>query len=261
MKSKRIDVVVMIIFPIFAAILTIVFKTNFLISTLLFFGLPSLYIAVRNSGILRKSLIFGLLLGTIFYVVLDPLAAVNGAWLITSTIFSFKFLGVVTIENYIFALLWVFLAILFYEHFFDRGREGDTIAPSIRYLIYPFAVLITFIIALFYLKQGWLHIPYFYLVAGTIFAIIPLGLFLYNFPTFLRRFVVVGLYFAILLLLFEVVALRNGQWIFPSTSFLGFVSVFGYKFPIEELFVWIIAATPGLLSYYEFFADDRKLSH
>lgn len=256
---KKMDTGTIVIIPVIVTALTIYFRTNFLVSTLLFFALPSAYIIFRNAGIFKKSSVFALLFGTIFYVVLDPLAALNGAWAITGTLFPIKFLGLATIENYIFALLWTLLVILFYEHFFDRGRRYDKISPTIRYLIYPSGLLVLGIITAFYGAQSLLYIPYFYLFAGILFSIIPLCLFLYEFPIFLPRFVVIGFYFSFLLFLFEIVALENNQWAFPGADFVGVINFFGYKFPVEEFFIWIVAATPGLLSFYEFFADNRRI--
>ncbi len=258
MKPKRIDAALVVFFPVLATFLTLALKTNFLVSILLFFGLPSAYLAIRNRGILGKSVIFAFCFGTIFWLLLDPLATINGAWIITGTVFPIKIFGIITIENYIFALLWTLYATIFYEHFFDRGRKGDPISPRIRYPLYLFSAVITIITMLFYAHASWLYIPYFYLSAGLILAIIPLIIFLCEFPFFLKRFFALGAYFAFLLFLFEIAALRNGQWSFPGNNFIGSITLFGCSFPLEELLIWIVAATPGLISYYEFFADDRK---
>ena len=96
---------------------------------------------------------------------------------------------------------------------------------------------------------------------GVVLWIVPLVLFLYHYPKFLLKYCLEGLYFFFLLLAFEITALKTGQWIFPAGDFIGTVTMFGVTFPIEEFVIWMMIATPPLLSYYEFFADDRKLHH
>lgn len=85
-----------------------------------------------------------------------------------------------------------------------------------------------------------------------------LALFLYFHPKLLQKFFLEGLYFFFALLLFEFAALYNGQWIFSSTHYVGFVELFGFRFPLEEFVFWMIFCVPTLLAIYEFFDDDRK---
>lgn len=243
--------------PVVAAVATTVFGLNFLAAILLFFGLLAFYIGRRNSGIVSKSVLFSLLFGTVFWIALDPIAAYTGAWVITSTVFPFTVLGV-TVENYFFALGWTLSGVLFYEHFFDHGRRGGAISSRMRMFIFLFVPLVLVIIAVFAIHRSWLNIPYFFLLAGVLFAATPLGLVLHAYPRLGAKFLGVGLYFAFLLALFEAVALRGGLWVFPSHQLIGTVPFVGHRLPIEELVFWILIATPGLLSYYEFFADNRR---
>ena len=186
------------------------------------------------------------------------MAAIDGSWIIPHTIFPFKFFGVATVEVYIYGFFWGLLAVLFYEHFFDRGKWKDKISKNIRYLIYLFALLIISVIILFFLNKNLLHVPYFYLWVNLIFVIPPLIIFLYFFPNLIRRYVITAVYFFFFLILYEFIALETGQWIFPGQNFIGFVEIFKYRFPFEELFFWMVFATPSFLAYYEFFADDKK---
>lgn len=255
--SQKKDILVIVLVPAFVTVLGFCLHLDFLTAILLFFALPCVYILWRNPSIGPKSFVFALIFGTVFYLLLDPIATINNAWYITQTIFTFRLFGIITLENYIYAITWVLFATLFYEHFFDKGQKGDKNSPRIKYAAYPLFFITILVTVTFFINQSWLIIPYFYLVAGFVLAVIPLTLFLFSFPKFIVRFFIFGAYFTFVLFLFEIVALQNGYWTFPG-HFLGLVNVFGYKFPVEELFIWILVATPGLMAYYEFFGDDRK---
>jgi len=49
--------------------------------------------------------------------------------------------------------------------------------------------------------------------------------------------------------------LQLGQWAFPSNDFVGWVSLFGQRFPFEELFYWTMLAAVTVISYFEYFDD------
>src|SRR3989344_3323013 len=134
-KPHKVDVILIILFPVLATLLTLIFKTNFLISTLLFFGVPSLYLSFRRPGIVLKSLIFTAIFSIPFSILVDYLAGMDKSWFVPSTIFSSRFLGVIPIEDFIWGFLWVFFTVMFYEYFLDRGKEKDHISQNIKYLV------------------------------------------------------------------------------------------------------------------------------
>lgn len=259
MKKKTLDVLAVIVLPLIAAIIVLKLNTDLLIiSSLLFFGLPSLYIGLRNPGIVRKSATFALIFCIPMSIVIDTLSALNGAYVIPKTIFPFKIFGVSTVELYLFSFLWVLMSVLFYEHFFDHGKKGDLIAKRMRIFLYVVFVLSAVVIMVLFTNPHWLIIPYAYLILGTIFTIIPLAAFLYFHPQFVPRFAAIVAYYFSFLMLYELVALATHEWIFPG-QFVGLVTIQGFTFPLEELLIWMIVCTPALLSYYEFIADDVKL--
>ncbi len=257
MKSKDVDMLAMLVLPTIATWITVTFDTNLFVSVFLFLALPSLYLILRNPGIARKSVIFALLFSVPLSLFVDTLAAINGAWVVPDTVFPFHILGVSTVEVYLYGLFWVLFSVLFYEHFFDKGNRRDKFSPITKYLIYLFIILSLLVVTFFFANESWLYIPYMYFLVGTIFVFLPVVVFLFYYPQFFRRYVVIALYFFFVLLTFELAALHNEQWIFPG-QFIGFIQVYGYRFPIEELIVWMLLATPALLAWYEFFADDRK---
>ena len=58
--------------------------------------------------------------------------------------------------------------------------------------------------------------------------------------------------------IYDIAALKLGWWTFPGTEFIGWISIAGVSFPIEEFIFWIILFALGVLSYYEYFDDDEK---
>lgn len=257
-KNQKIDVAILALIPIAAFLLTMWMGTNLLITTVLFFGLPALYLSLRNRAIFIKSTIFALIFTLPLSFFVDVLAVLDQSWIVPHTVFPFKFFGVATVEVFIFSLLWSLFAILFYEHFFDRGKRGDRIDKKMRYLLYLFAFLIGLVAVAYGIDLSLIRVPYFFLVVGLVFVAPPVVVFLYHYPMFLKRFTVVGIYFFFVTILFEITALDAGQWIYPSEHVIGYVELFGYRFPFEEFVFWVGLAAPSILAYYEFFADDRR---
>ena len=58
--------------------------------------------------------------------------------------------------------------------------------------------------------------------------------------------------------MYELTALKLGWWDFPSRDFVGWVSILGTRFPLEEFVFWLCLFAMAILTYYEFFDDDQK---
>ncbi len=54
MRTKDLDLIVIIALPIFTTIALLILKLNFLFSILLFFGLPSIYLSIKNKKAVKK---------------------------------------------------------------------------------------------------------------------------------------------------------------------------------------------------------------
>lgn len=251
----------MIILPVLAFFITIIFNANFIVSILLFFGLPTLYLLLKKKYLLKKSFVFAIIFAIPMDIFLDTFAAVSGAWIITDTVFPFKFLGVATVENIIFAFFWILFSVVFYEYFFDKGKRKDFISNKMNPLVYFLIVLFILTVTVMYVVDPYyLNIPFFYLIASLSFIVIPLAWFLINYPKFIKRFIVLGAYFFFVTLLFELAALEVGLWEFTSPYFIGWVEIINWRFPLEEFTFWMMFATPALIAYYEVFADNQKLN-
>jgi len=258
MTAKRLDLITVILFPVLAAIITITIRTDLLISTMLFFGLPVVFLAVRRPSVFEDSAAFAFIVSVPLSLFFDTLAAINGSWIVPMTVYPVRLFGVATIEIYLFGLLWVLYATLFYKYFLDGSNMMDIMSSRAIYLALFSFSLPVYVVAGFSLDYNLLHIPYFYAVSGITFVIAPLIVFLTFHPNFWRKFIIAGSYFFYILTLFEIGALTAGQWTFPGAQFVGTLQLFGFRIPIEELIVWMLLATPSILAYFEFFWNNRQ---
>lgn len=251
---KKLDILLLILFPLIAVILSLGLKLNFIISTLIFFGLPSVYLSFRTKKVILRTLTFTLLFGLSASIVLNYMASLDNSWEVP-TIFPFRLLDKVSIEEIVWSLLIVYFIVIFYEHFFDKGKHK--VEYSMRYLAYILiSILVVFLLSLF-TNPDLLKINYFYLKAGLIAALLPLAAFLFEFHKFVSKFIKTGLYFFYLGLLNELTALQLGYWSFPGSNFIGWVTILGHRFPFEELLFFLMIFAIAVLAYFEFF-DDRE---
>ena len=258
-KKKLFDLFILTALLFVATTFTIVFSVDKFVSILLFFGLPCLYLIFRDSTTLKKSLIFALLFSIPLSVFVDTLAVFDGGWYVPHSIVPYRLFGAATFEVWLFGLLWVLCTVLFNEYFFDHHRASDWFPKVYEKLLCLFALLVVGVTAVFFIDTTFLAIPYFYTCVSVIFVLPPLIMFLIRKPRFLLRFTLQGVYFFILLLTYEIATLQIGLWSFPGVHFIGWVNLFGYSFPFEEFVFWMMFATPSILAYYEYFADDRKM--
>lgn len=255
--SKKIDIIFLILSPIFASVISLYFKTNFLISILLFFGIPGVYLSWRNFHAVKKSFVFSLLFGTFGLFIIDTYATASGSWFVPQSSFSIRLLGIVPIEDIIGGGLLIYNIIMFYEHFLDKGKHNlkDT---NLKYFIVSLIFAFIFLFLTYLFKPSMLVIPFFYIKAGIVIVLFPIISFLSIFPRLLSKFVKAGTYFLIVGILFKFTGVTLNQWNFYGNNFIGWINILNVRFPIEELFFYIILFSTCVLSYYEFFDDDRK---
>ncbi len=255
--SKKIDIIFLILSPIFATFVSLTLKTNFLTSTLLFFGIPAIYLSWRNQHAVKKSAIFSFLFGLVGgALIIDYITHFNNAWFVT-TIFPVRIFNQAPIEDFLWGFLAVYNIIMFYEHLLDKGKHNlkDT---HLKYFV-SLIIFITIIFSVIYIFDKKLFlIPYFYIKAGFIVILVPAISFLTFFPRLISKYLKTGVYFFAQSLMFELTALRLGQWSFNGNQYIGWVQILNLKFPLEEFVFWMVLFSTCVLSYYEFFDDDRK---
>lgn len=258
--SRRLQLIILLAWPLAAAAVSFALKANAMTSVLLFLGVPAVIASIGQSRrVLMKLAIFTLVVAPAAIITIDYIAERNLTWLFfPASLFSFRLLQFVTIEVIVWALLNIYAVVAFYELFFERHRTVRLFEPRLKHLVYILASLIILFLGAYAKTSGAIYIPYFYAVFGTILILAPLLAVLARKPNLAGKFFLTGAYFFLLSLFYEVTALRLGQWEFPSTQFIGWVSLAGVRFPLEELFFWIMLMAMAVLAYYEYFDDDGK---
>jgi hypothetical protein len=205
---------------------------------------------------IARTALFSAIFITPVVFVLNYLAVRDNSWYVPTSVFPFRLLHDLPIEDAILGFMLTYSVVICYEHFLDKGKH-HLIDQKMKYLIWPIGLLLIVFFALFVTHPEYLKLNYAYFWIGTIFLILPIISTLSIFPKLLSKYLKVGSYFAILLAMFEYTGISLNQWIFPGKNFIGWISYFGYKIPIEELIFWIFLSVIGILSYYEFFDDEK----
>lgn len=254
---QKLDIILLIVFPFLAALLSLLLRANYLTSILLFYGLPSVWLSWRTPTKVIKTLIFSVTLLIPLGVVLDYIGTIDHSWFIPTTVFPFRLFNILPLEDFIWFFLFLYMSVIFYEHFFDKGKP-ELVDKHMKYLAGPLVVLLVLFFVILFKNPALLAVPYAYFWIGLIFMLLPTISFLSFFPRLLAKHVKTGSYFFIHALLFELTGLQLNHWAFPGSNFVGRIELLGYHLPFEEFFFWILLGTISVLCYYEFFDDDRK---
>lgn len=151
----------------------------------------------------------------------------------------------------------MYLIVVFYEYFFDRDKNKNKISRNIRYLIFANALLMFSFALIYFFNKELLIINYFYAALILVLFFILIIFMTYNFPSLIKKMSIQGFYFFLISIAYELIALKFRHWSFGQGKYIGWVEIFGFGFPFEEL-IWLIFAVPAGICIYEFFADDEK---
>src|SRR5882724_7763905 len=132
-RSRKWDWAVVITLPVVATFITAYFHTSFLLSIVLYFIVPAMYLVFRNKRFLKKALLFTSV-SIPFMIIADYFATRDGSWL-NSSIFPFRVLNGFALEDFLWVASWFFYIVLFYEYFIDQSRDGYDAPLNSRYKI------------------------------------------------------------------------------------------------------------------------------
>lgn len=257
MKKRPIyDYILLIAFPVIGLIISLVFKTNFFITTVLFFLPGSIYYTIRIPKFFTKQLLFSTLMGVLPGYVIEFLAIKDDSWVINHSIFPLL-PGGVSFEVVLWGIVLTYLIVISYEYFFEPEPEKSYYSNKLKLLAVVALVAIVFLF-IFFFDPAYFRIPYYYFWGGLFVLFLPTLVFLVRYPRNIWEFVSLSLYFYLFLILFEFVGLQLNQWSFAGTNYISWVQFHGFTIPFEELFFTQMLITPAILTYYEFFFDDRK---
>lgn len=250
------DLVIVICFPILASFIAFYTKAGYFWSILLFFGLPSLYLSIREPKFIKKSFIFSLVASIPTIVAVDIIGQRVYQWIIPHSISSIRMFGIVPIEQLFWAFFNFYAVIIFYEYFLDRHFQKRLWAHNFKYVLIITLALIGPVVIACFIRPDWLNIPYFYLIMGLSIILVPTVLELFSRPKLIPKFFQTAAFFFYLSFVYEFTALKLDYWRFPSNQFIGWVSLSDVKFPLEELIFWLFLFAMAILSVYEKFDDD-----
>lgn len=259
--SRKRALVAVLIWPIIASVLSFAFSADILTSIFLFFGVPAVYLSYLCRMRIVKTAFFSVLVTLPIATVVDYVMEHTGGWFLPLSVFGdFRLFGYVTIEQYIWLFLYVYLVVMFYETFLEHAPTRErTLDPRLKWLSLLLLVPLGVFLILLAVNHSWLQIDYFYLKFGLIMVIPPIIFLVFRLPKLLGRMLKAGTYFFFLSFIYELTALALGQWEFPAENqFIGILDIGGMRFPFEEFFFWILLGAIATLSYYEFFDDDRR---
>lgn len=254
---KKINISFFMLWPIFAVWISFHFSINAFLSTIVFYGGPSILLSICRPTRIKKALSVSLF--TIpFMIIVDYIAESTQAWIIPKSILPFRLFNYVPIEVLSWIFLHAYIVIMFYQYFFEKKFVKKLWDKRSKEALFGTVfILIVFLIALF-AYPSVLNIPYWYLVFGLLGVLPVIIIEDLKYPNVFPKLLKTAIYFFYLNFTYEITALKLGWWSFPSRQFIGQVSFFGVTFPFEEFFFWIILFTLALLSYYEYFFNKEK---
>jgi hypothetical protein len=254
-NKEKLELALFLVYPVFIAVLSLLIKANLLMGVLLFLALPSIYLSLKVPfNTFLRSLLFSIVSIPIICVI-NFLAHKNLQWVIPYTFVPFYIDGIPMFEVSLWMFFLLHFTILFYEYFIDKHFTKKVWYPSMKYLLY----LIILLPPIFLMINHFFPLTYFYLIFGLIGILIPVLLVELNFPKLMAKFTKVAMYFFYVTFLYEITALKLNHWYFPKEGkFIGWITIFGEWFPIEELVFWLILCAMAILSYFEYFDDDKK---
>lgn len=258
-NQKKIDLALLLIYPLAAVFLALILQANLLVGGILFFAIPSVYLSFRIKEKIIKALGFSLIISVFLEIIVDYMGYLDKSWSIPSTAFSIRIFGVIPLEDPIWIFLVTYELVLIYEYFFNPKAKSLPRNKKRMYIMLIASVLIFvgFMLIKTFLPNV-LYVPYFYFIWGITIILIPCVAFLFFHRKLITRFFTLSLYTFYVGILTELVSLRLDYWEFPGKNFIGWVTILGLTFPIEEFMLFLMFVPPAFLTYYEFFDDDEK---
>lgn len=254
---KKQDSFLLVLFPVVAISTTTIFQLNYFWAILLFLGLPAFWLSWQERHLIKRVALFSVILN-ILLTILDYVAVQSGSWYVPTTVFPFRLLGSIPLEDLIFGFFLVYTPVIFYEHFFGESVSTNIIGKKMKCLLWPLAGALVGFSVLLVFYPGFLKIKYAYSWTGVLFFDVPILTGFLIYPRLISKFLKTNLYFITVLTLFEYAVVSLDYCNFPSNNFINWVQIFGHTIPIEEL-LYVTISIIAILSYYEIFDGNEDI--
>lgn len=256
-RNDQLDFAVVSGLLVLAYVLPLYFSGNLLTSILMYLAVPAAYLCWRRRKNYKKIILASATLGLLFGMGYDIVAEFYGAWATNydNTILDILVIGRTPLGDFIWAFLIPFSIFVFYEHFLD-DEKVKSISHHWKCAVIAGALVFLTPVIYFILHPNTKTFPFAYLILGII-SILPLvGLF-FKRRRFVRKILLVGAFYFAVNLVFEISALALQQGDYPG-QYVGWMTFAGARFPLEELFLWIIPSAAVFVFCYEMLFDDGK---
>ena len=234
----------------------ILIEANYLFMVFLYYGIPAVYLSVRQPKHIQKSLLYAIMFALPVTLIIDYIGHVSNAWFEPSVI-GLRLLNAFPIDAFLWAITFSYYVSIFYEYFFENNLSGRLFSRNTKYFLYVIAVALSVFSIIYFANRAWLVFPHFYFIFIIAFFLLPSIIVLGRHPRLLPKVILQALYFIPYQLIYEVSALHFSNWSFPGSHYIGWVRLFSYQFPFEEL-LWILLAVPAFICIYEYFVDDLQ---
>ncbi len=245
--SKTIRFGGLLVYVLLACGLVWLLRPTYLLSLLLIFYIPALITLCwlkHNQG---KVLLFSFLALLFFAPPVELLARAANAWQV-QTLFP-QLLGLIPLENMLFAFVNFFWALSLYEYF-TANDQPFKISRRIWVLLALYLALDLATFAWFFLGANFTGLDY-HLLALPI-LVVPFVLLFYRRPKlFFATLKSTGFVF-VALLVYEAIAVILGHWWWPG-HYLWPINWFGHTLPLDDVVIWYLLSTPVLVGGYEYF--------
>ena len=228
-----------------------------LTSALFFFIIPTAYLFLRKGKPIKEVLIGSALIGSGLGLIFNIIISANGGWdeAASQLVFNYRIFGFLPADEPIWFFFWALFIIVFYEHFYEKHR-ADKLSRRFRYIAIPTLLAVILVVTVAIIDKDKLLFSNAYFFSATP-SIIPVLYVIKRRPNMVLKFVKTGAFFFMLFLVYELTAIKLGQWHFPG-QYIGQVELLGLKFPLEELLFWMGISSFVVLSVYEGFVDNDK---
>ncbi len=256
-KSLRFDFYIILGIIFLSIPIILYFNVRPLISALYLFVLPTAYLFLRKKKPLKRVLAGTLLIGGGFGLIFNIIASANNAWneVGSQLVFNYRIFGFLPTDEPIWFILFFLFVIVFYEHFYEKERSSK-LSKKFEYVLIPTIITLAVTIFVAIIDKTRLIFPYAYFITALP-ALIPVSYVIKNRPNLIIKFLKTSIFFFMICLIYELLAIKLGQWYFAG-QYVGWVELNGIRFPFEELFFWMSLCSFVTLSIYEGYVDDDK---
>ncbi len=251
LNTKKLRLIGLFVYILLACLVVYFLEPVYLLSIIIVLVPPSIvnFLWLKKSR--QKILIFSIVSTFLFAFAIELSSRLANTWDVQSTLP--RVLGIIPLENMLFAFLNIFWVLSFYEYFVDR--ETKNISKKFKYLVMMFLVFSLIIFGAYIYNPEIIAMNYF--TTAIIILIIPSIIIFGKNPSILKKTLLPTLFFAFVFFVYEIVSLKIGSWWWPGEYLKTFI-VFGKVFPLDDIIIWYFLSTITLIGGYEFFADNSK---